>query len=57
MTVVHMLSSVSNCAFSPTLSLIGMRFRASPGVMRLSTFVQSAGYLMAVPGRDRAMEG
>jgi CP family cyanate transporter-like MFS transporter len=57
MTVVRVLSGVSNCVFSPALSLIGMRFRTSPGVMRLSTFVQSAGYLMAVPGRDRAMEG
>lgn len=45
-----LLLGVSNCAFPLVLTLIGLRSRSSAGVVRLSAFVQSTGYLIAVPG-------
>jgi CP family cyanate transporter-like MFS transporter len=45
-----LLIGVSNCAFSLALTMIGMRSRTGPGVVRLSAFVQSAGYLLSIPG-------
>ncbi|MCC9742286.1 MFS transporter [Streptomyces sp. MNU89] len=41
---------ISNCAFPLVLTLIGMRSRTSAGVIRLSAFAQSTGYLISVPG-------
>ncbi|MDX2643759.1 MFS transporter [Streptomyces sp. PA03-1a] len=43
------LIGVSNCAFSLALTMIGMRARTGPGVVRLSAFVQCTGYLLSVP--------
>ncbi|MFI1967157.1 CynX/NimT family MFS transporter [Streptomyces pathocidini] len=45
-----LLLGVSNCAFPLVLTLIGMRSRTGAGVVRLSAFVQSAGYLISIPG-------
>lgn len=44
------LLGISNCAFPVVLTLLGMRSRTSSGVAGLSAFVQSTGYLIAVPG-------
>jgi MFS transporter, CP family, cyanate transporter len=44
------LMGVSNCAFSLALTMIGMRSRSGQGVVRLSAFVQSVGYLISIPG-------
>jgi CP family cyanate transporter-like MFS transporter len=41
---------ISNCAFPLVLTLIGMRSRTGSGVVRLSAFVQSTGYLISIPG-------
>nr|WP_051723503.1 MFS transporter [Streptomyces albus] len=45
-----LLLGISNCAFPLVLTLIGMRSRTSAGVIRLSAFAQSTGYLISVPG-------
>ncbi|GAA3369689.1 CynX/NimT family MFS transporter [Streptomyces sannanensis] len=45
-----LLLGVSMCTFPLVLTLIGMRSRTGAGVVRLSTFVQSTGYLIAIPG-------
>lgn len=45
-----LLLGVSNCAFPLALTMIGMRSRTGAGVVRLSAFAQSAGYLISVPG-------
>ncbi|MFC7221441.1 MFS transporter [Streptomyces polyrhachis] len=45
-----LLLAVSNCAFPLVLTLIGVRARTGAGVVRLSAFVQSTGYLIAIPG-------
>jgi CP family cyanate transporter-like MFS transporter len=44
------LLGVANCAFPLVLTMIGMRARSGPGVVRLSAFAQSSGYLLAIPG-------
>lgn len=44
------LLGVSNCAFPLALTMIGMRSRTGAGVVRLSAFAQSAGYLLSIPG-------
>lgn len=44
------LLGVSNCAFPLVLTMIGMRARSGVGVAKLSGFVQSTGYLLAIPG-------
>lgn len=41
---------VSNCAFPLALTMIGMRSRSSAGVVKLSAFAQSTGYLLSIPG-------
>ncbi|MFI6108746.1 CynX/NimT family MFS transporter [Streptomyces sp. NPDC051310] len=45
-----LLLGVSNCAFPLALTMIGMRSRSSGGVVRLSAFAQSVGYLISIPG-------
>jgi CP family cyanate transporter-like MFS transporter len=45
-----LLLGVSNCAFPLALTMIGMRARTGAGVVRLSAFAQSVGYLISVPG-------
>lgn len=45
-----LLLGISNCAFPLVLTLIGMRSRTTAGVIRLSAFAQSTGYLLSVPG-------
>ncbi|QNP62632.1 CynX/NimT family MFS transporter [Streptomyces genisteinicus] len=45
-----LLLGVSNCAFPLALTMIGMRSRTGAGVVRLSAFAQSAGYLISIPG-------
>lgn len=44
------LLGVSNCAFPLALTMIGMRARTGAGVVRLSAFAQSTGYLISIPG-------
>jgi CP family cyanate transporter-like MFS transporter len=41
---------VSNCAFPLALTMIGMRSRSHSGVVKLSAFAQSTGYLISIPG-------
>ncbi|MBT2366801.1 MFS transporter [Streptomyces sp. ISL-10] len=45
-----LLLGVSNCAFPLALTMIGMRSRTGTGVVRLSAFAQSTGYLISIPG-------
>ncbi|MEU8824027.1 MFS transporter [Streptomyces sp. NPDC048636] len=45
-----LLLGVANCAFPLALTMIGMRARTSAGVVRLSAFAQSTGYLLSIPG-------
>ncbi|MDF3293583.1 CynX/NimT family MFS transporter [Streptomyces silvisoli] len=45
-----LMLGVANCAFPLALTMIGMRSRSGPGVVRLSAFAQSAGYLLSIPG-------
>lgn len=44
------LLGVANCAFPLALTMIGMRAKTSAGVVRLSAFAQSTGYLLSIPG-------
>ncbi|MEV1047437.1 MFS transporter [Streptomyces sp. NPDC049916] len=44
------LLGVANCAFPLALTMIGMRARTGAGVVRLSAFAQSTGYLLSIPG-------
>ncbi|MFC8171766.1 CynX/NimT family MFS transporter [Streptomyces sp. NPDC057325] len=44
------LLGVSNCAFPLALTMIGLRSRTGAGVVRLSAFAQSVGYLISIPG-------
>ncbi|MFI2762402.1 CynX/NimT family MFS transporter [Streptomyces echinatus] len=44
------LLGVSNCAFPLALTMVGMRARSGPGVVQLSAFAQSTGYLLSIPG-------
>lgn len=44
------LLGVSNCAFPLALTMIGMRSRTGAGIVRLSAFAQSVGYLISIPG-------
>lgn len=44
------LLGVSNCSFPLALTMIGMRSRSGAGVVRLSAFAQSVGYLISIPG-------
>ncbi|MGK5628080.1 CynX/NimT family MFS transporter [Streptomyces sp. URMC 123] len=45
-----LILGVSNCAFPLALTMIGMRARSHAGVVRLSAFAQSIGYLLSIPG-------
>ncbi|MFF3455852.1 CynX/NimT family MFS transporter [Streptomyces sp. NPDC002730] len=45
-----LLLGISNCAFPLALTMIGMRSRTGIGVVRLSAFAQSTGYLISIPG-------
>ena len=45
-----LLLGVSNCAFPLALTMIGLRSRTGAGVVKLSAFSQSTGYLLSVPG-------
>jgi CP family cyanate transporter-like MFS transporter len=45
-----LLLGVSNCAFPLALTMVGMRARSGPGVVQLSAFAQSTGYLISIPG-------
>ncbi|BBA96541.1 putative transmembrane transport protein [Actinacidiphila reveromycinica] len=44
------LLGFANCAFPLVLTMIGMRARSGAGVVRLSAFAQSTGYLLSIPG-------
>lgn len=45
-----LLLGVANCSFPLALTMIGMRSRTGAGVVRLSAFAQSTGYLISIPG-------
>lgn len=45
-----LLLGISNCAFPLALTMIGLRSRTPAGVVRLSAFAQSTGYLISIPG-------
>ncbi|WP_424214444.1 CynX/NimT family MFS transporter [Streptomyces sp. BI20] len=45
-----LLLGVSNCAFPLVITLIGLRAKSPAGVVRLSAFAQSTGYLISIPG-------
>ncbi|EFK98990.1 MULTISPECIES: MFS transporter [unclassified Streptomyces] len=44
------LIGISNCAFPLALTMVGLRARTGPGVVKLSAFAQSTGYLISIPG-------
>ncbi|EDY45434.1 transmembrane transporter [Streptomyces sp. SPB074] len=45
-----LLIGLSNCAFPLALTMVGLRARTGPGVVKLSAFAQSVGYLISIPG-------
>ncbi|MBT2405840.1 MULTISPECIES: MFS transporter [unclassified Streptomyces] len=45
-----LLLGVSNCAFPLVITLIGLRAKSPAGVVKLSAFAQSVGYLISIPG-------
>ncbi|MGD3104730.1 CynX/NimT family MFS transporter [Streptomyces sp. YGL11-2] len=45
-----LLMGVANCAFPLALTMIGMRASSPAGVVKLSAFAQSVGYLISIPG-------
>ncbi|MGW6985541.1 CynX/NimT family MFS transporter [Streptomyces sp. NPDC054932] len=45
-----LLLGISNCAFPLVITLIGLRAKSPAGVVRLSAFAQSTGYLISIPG-------
>ncbi|WP_405781900.1 CynX/NimT family MFS transporter [Streptomyces sp. NBC_00859] len=45
-----LLLGIANCSFPLALTMIGMRSRSGAGVVRLSAFAQSTGYLISIPG-------
>lgn len=45
-----LLLGIANCSFPLALTMIGMRSRSGAGVVRLSAFAQSVGYLISIPG-------
>ncbi|WP_244900388.1 CynX/NimT family MFS transporter [Streptomyces nanshensis] len=45
-----LLLGVANCAFPVALTMISLRSRSSAGVVKLSAFAQSTGYLLSIPG-------
>ncbi|MDG4532520.1 MFS transporter [Streptomyces sp. AV19] len=44
------LLGIANSSFPLALTMIGMRARTGAGVVRLSAFAQSVGYLLSIPG-------
>ncbi|BCL31592.1 MFS transporter [Streptomyces aurantiacus] len=44
------LLGIANCAFPLALTMVGMRARTGAGVVQLSAFAQSTGYLISIPG-------
>ncbi len=44
------LLGISTCAFPLALTMVGMRARTAAGVVQLSAFAQSTGYLISIPG-------
>ncbi|MEW2571994.1 CynX/NimT family MFS transporter [Streptomyces sp. NPDC047070] len=45
-----LLLGIANCAFPLALTMVGMRARTGAGVVQLSAFAQSTGYLISIPG-------
>ncbi|MDR4534352.1 MFS transporter [Glutamicibacter sp. PS] len=45
-----LLLGFSGCTFSLTLTMIGLKARTTAGVVKLSAFTQSVGYLISIPG-------
>ncbi|MFI8453037.1 CynX/NimT family MFS transporter [Streptomyces erythrochromogenes] len=45
-----LLLGVSNCAFPLVITMIGLRAKSPAGVVKLSAFAQSTGYLISIPG-------
>ncbi|MFJ6567366.1 CynX/NimT family MFS transporter [Streptomyces sp. NPDC091292] len=45
-----LLLGISNCSFPLALTMVGMRARSGAGVVKLSAFAQSTGYLLSIPG-------
>jgi CP family cyanate transporter-like MFS transporter len=45
-----LLLGIANCAFPLALTMVGMRARTGAGVVNLSAFAQSTGYLLSIPG-------
>ncbi|MFG2298130.1 CynX/NimT family MFS transporter [Streptomyces sp. NPDC048603] len=45
-----LMLGLCNCAFPLVIAMIGLRARSAAGVVRLSAFAQSAGYLISIPG-------
>uniref|UniRef100_UPI00404038F8 CynX/NimT family MFS transporter n=1 Tax=Streptomyces sp. TG1A-60 TaxID=3129111 RepID=UPI00404038F8 len=44
------LIGIANCSFPLALTMVGMRARTGAGVVKLSAFAQSTGYLISIPG-------
>lgn len=44
------LLGISNCAFPLAITMIGLRARSAAGMVGLSAFAQSVGYLISIPG-------
>ncbi|GGU92111.1 MFS transporter [Streptomyces albospinus] len=45
-----LLMGIANCSFPLALTMIGMRSSSPAGVVKLSAFAQSVGYLISIPG-------
>ncbi|WP_404818864.1 CynX/NimT family MFS transporter [Streptomyces phaeolivaceus] len=45
-----LLTGIANCSFPLALTMVGMRARTGAGVVKLSAFAQSTGYLISIPG-------
>ncbi|MEU9109625.1 MFS transporter [Streptomyces xanthophaeus] len=45
-----LMLGVSNCAFPLAITMIGLRAKSPAGVVKLSAFAQSTGYLISIPG-------
>ncbi|MFF3210240.1 CynX/NimT family MFS transporter [Streptomyces sp. NPDC002886] len=45
-----LMLGVSNCAFPLVITMIGLRAKSPAGVVKLSAFAQSTGYLISIPG-------
>ncbi|MFE4638202.1 CynX/NimT family MFS transporter [Streptomyces sp. NPDC056773] len=45
-----LMLGISNCAFPLVITMIGLRAKSPAGVVKLSAFAQSTGYLISIPG-------